>query len=267
MIFIGTAGLPLSCKRNGIVKCLEYIKSIGLNAMEIEFVHGVNMSSSLALRVRKKAEELGIRLSVHAPYYINLCNEEKYESSKQRILLSCKRANDLGAKIVVFHPGYYGDLSEVDAFDTIYYACSELTEEIEKQNLDVILGMETSGKKYQFGSLDEVIDMARMVKNCVPVIDFAHIYARNGGKIDYDEVFRKLKILHLDHYHSHFSGISFDSKGEKMHLPIGSGPEFEPLARYIVEKKINITIISESPLLEKDALKMKQILERLGAFK
>ncbi len=67
------------------------------------------------------------------------------------------------------------------------------------------------------------------------------------------------------HIHSHFSGINYTSKGERNHLPIKvNKPPFEPLAKEILKKKVDITIISESPLIERDSLVMKKIFEKLG---
>jgi deoxyribonuclease-4 len=43
-------------------------------------------------------------------------------------------------------------------------------------------------------------------------------------------------------------------------------PPFEPLARELAKRDITITLICESPLLEKDALLMKQMLEEQGVF-
>jgi deoxyribonuclease-4 len=49
------------------------------------------------------------------------------------------------------------------------------------------------------------------------------------------------------------------------HEPIERNmPPFEPLARELRERDVTITLICESPLLEKDALLMKEVLERVG---
>ena len=72
--------------------------------MEVEFVRGVSMNEEKAKEVGKVAKELGIRLSVHAPYYINLCNPEKLRDSEKRIIDSCHRGHAMGAGTVVFHP-------------------------------------------------------------------------------------------------------------------------------------------------------------------
>ncbi|GAI47372.1 unnamed protein product, partial [marine sediment metagenome] len=41
-------------------------------------------------------------------------------------------------------------------------------------------------------------------------------------------------------------------------------PPFERLAREVLKRKVNITLISESPTLEQDSLEMKRIFEKLG---
>ncbi len=264
-IFLGPAGIPLACNGN-VLDGIKMVKDLGLNAMEIEFVHGVRMSLDLAKGVEKLSSKLGIKLSVHAPYFINLCNPEKVQASISRILQSVERAHYMNACVVVFHPGYYGNSSRDKCKEFVISACEEMYKKMKKNGWDdVYLGMETTGKVSQFGTIDELIDISRKINGCIPVIDFAHIYARSGGRINYAGIFDKLSSLKLKHIHSHFSGIEYGLKGERRHLPISqAGPDFEKLAKEILKRKLNITIISESPLLEKDSLVMKKIFENLG---
>jgi deoxyribonuclease-4 len=98
-VWIGTGGSPISSKSRSSISGSERIKELKLNAMEVEFVRGVNMSNDLAEEVGKLAKELKIRLSIHAPYYINLTSTEKkkIEASKKRIIDSCERGYIMGA--------------------------------------------------------------------------------------------------------------------------------------------------------------------------
>lgn len=260
-IFLGPAGTP-TFTSGGSAEGVEDIAKMGLNAMEVQFTFGVKMSSATAVKIGKIAAERGVRLSIHAPYYINLCQQDKtkLEKSKKWILLSAERAKELGAKIIVFHPGAYGKLDSEQAVEYVTNVCKELVKKV-----DVTLGLETTGKKGQFGTLDEVVKICKAVKGCEPVVDFAHIFARNGGVINYAEVFGKLKQLNLDVLHCHFSGINYGPKGERNHLPISSNqPNFEELAKTLIKHKQNIAIICESPLLEQDSLRMKKIFEKQG---
>ncbi len=270
-IRLGPAGVPISSKKRDSVRGVKTVAELGLNAMEIEFVRGVNLSSEKARELGEIADFLGVELSVHAPYYINLASEDekKIKASIERILLSAERAHEMGAKIVVVHAGYYGKNKEA-AHRKILEACKLIVEKIESSGWDVKIGLETMGKLSQWGTLEEIKEVWKETKLCIPVVDFAHIYARNGGSIDYSEIFDKLKSFKLKHLHAHFSGISFTKTlaggNEKKHLPIreAKGPSFEPLAKEILKRKANITIISESPILERDALYMKEVFEKLG---
>ena len=129
----------------------------------------------------------------------------------------------------------------------------------------MVLAPETTGKHSAFGSLDEIIELVKKTK-CSLCVDFAHIYARNRGKIDYKEILDAIEErFKPKHLHIHFSGIEWTLKGEKNHLIIDTNsPPFEPLAKELLERKLSATIISESPITWKDSLRMKEIFEKLG---
>jgi deoxyribonuclease-4 len=131
--------------------------------------------------------------------------------------------------------------------------------------------LETTGKVSQFGTLEENIEISKKVDGCVPVPDPAHLFARNGGKIDYSEIFEKLEQLKLEQIHMHFSSVKWrpvkvTGKGNEWHhMEIKNNqPPFEPLAKEILKRKLEVTVISESPILEQDSLKMKKVFENLG---
>lgn len=260
-ILLGPAGIPVSSKSNNTIDGIKRVAELGLQAMEIEFVRSVYMSTQLAKLVGKQAKENKIHLSCHAPYYVNLCNPKRLNASMKRILLAADRINVMGGGVVTFHPGFYGKLEKKEAFDRVVTACKEIAK---KTPRGVKLGLETTGKSGAFGTLDEIVSVCKKVRCCVPVIDFAHIYARAVGKIDYKKVLDAVKPLQLKHVHSHFSNIEYSAKGERRHLVLDSSPKFKPLAKEILRRKQNITIISESPILEQDSLRMKRCFERLG---
>jgi len=266
MIWLGPAGIPTVGKGGSSLEGIKTVSKLGLNAMEVEFVRGVKMSKEMAKECGKVAKEFNIRLSVHAPYYINLSSSEKIKikQSKKRILDSVERAHLMHADVVVFHPGYYGKLDPKETYELIKDACRDIIDTMKSKKIkNVRLGLETTGKHSQFGSLDEIIKIHREFRTCVPVVDFAHMFARQGGRIDYGKILDRLKKLKLKHYHTHFSNIEFSDKGERWHLVLDKKPPFKSLAKEILKRKMNITIISESPILEQDSLKMRKIFERL----
>lgn len=273
-IYLGSAGIPTVAKDRSTLGGIKCIAELGLNALEVQFVRRVGMSSSVAKQVGKVAKELGVKLSVHAPYAINLCAREalKVEASKRRILEAAKRAAAMEAEVVVFHPGYYGSLSVQQAFQLVCKACSELCKSTNK--LGVKLGLETMGKVSQFGELEEILKICQVVEGCVPVVDWAHLNCRSAGSLrtqaDYAKVFDTLKPLKLKHLHTHYTCAEYSlakmGKGnERYHLELKANkPPFKPLAQEILKRKFNITLISESPVLEQDSLVMKHVFTELG---
>src|SRR3989344_7328482 len=106
-IKLGPAGIGSVKEAESVLE--EYHKK-GIQAAEIPFTYAVFIKHKEdAVRIGKKAKELGIELSIHAQYWINLNSEEKEkrEATKKRILDCCEIGEKLGAKVVVFHPGYY----------------------------------------------------------------------------------------------------------------------------------------------------------------
>ena len=270
-IRLGTAGIPLSCKSNNSIDGIKEVARLGLHAMEVEFVRGVHMSLEKAKEVGQAAKSLNIILSIHAPYFINLASDdkEKIKASKKRIYDTLERAHEMGAKIIAVHAGYYGKNKE-EAGKRIISNIERVFEVKEENKWFSSIGLETMGKQGQWGTLEEIINVSKMFKGVVPYVDFAHLFARNGGHIDYKKVFDSLESLELKFYNCHFSGVKYSviamNRGnERWHLPLAvAGPSFKEFAQELLKRKLNFTIICESPLIEKDSLHMKSILESLG---
>ena len=253
VIFFGNAGTGGLGYEAGLPRC----KELKLDAMEYPFTYGIRMSNSTAKKAGALAKQLNIKMSVHAPYYVNLASIEKAKitASKKRILMSCERAHHMGAKYVVFHPAYYQKYSPEECFKIVAEQIKDMNAKIKKNKWNVRLAPETTGKASQFGNIDELLKLKKQT-GCHLCVDFAHLYARNLGKIDYNEIFKKLKSL--NHIHSHFSGITYGQKGERSHK-LQDKKHFFPLAKAIKKAKPkSITIINESPDVFGDAVKMKK---------
>jgi len=277
----GPAGKPIKFKGKP-ENVPKFLREIGLDAYEYQAVRGVKISREKAERLGENAREFDVELSLHAPYYINLCSTDDsiLNSSKERLLSALRAANWMGALIVVFHPGYYGKLGKDEALQLCIKSLSEVIERAKSEGLleGVYLSPETTGKVKQLGDLDEILTICESLDHVVPTVDWAHIHARGQGAItskeDYSrilmEIERRLGGKVVDELHVHFTKVSFGSGGELSHFPLESlehGPDFNPLAELIVENDYRFTIISESPLLEDDALMMKRAVEELRAGK
>jgi len=277
MIRIGPAGIPLSCKgrtnKDGIIYTY---RALDLNAIEIQFVRGLYiMSDEEAQIIRDYSIENDIEVHTHAPYYINLAgDDEEISMSFEKILKSVQMAANIGSKSVIIHPGFYGEKTEKKTLKIVIKNSKKIMSMIKKEKINMELGFETMGKQKVFGTLDEVIEVSKNVKGVKPVIDLAHIHARGNGCLkerkDFEEIFEKLKPLKLKHYLIHITGVLYENGNELYHLPIKKGDmPIAPLIEIILDNNYNVTLISESPLLEHDAVYIrlqveKAIMKRTG---
>ena len=250
----GTAGL-------GYDEGIAEISKLGLNALEVEFTYGVRMSNQEAKRIGSLAKKHNIALSVHGPYYINLASKEKAKihASIKRILDSCERAHHLQATHVVYHSGFFQKQDPKKVRELITDNTSFIMDKIKENRWKTKIAPELTGKPTQYGSIPELLQL-RKDTGCEITVDFAHQRARQQGKIDYAEIFNQIKSL--KHIHSHFSGIAWTAKGERNHL-ITEKKDILPLAKEILKRKADITIINESPDPIGDAVKTKKIIGAL----
>lgn len=273
MIRFGPAGIPIQCEGNSTVEGIECCKKLGLGAMEIEFVRGVKMGDKKAREVGGVAKKLDISISSHAPYYVNLCtgDREKAEASRRHIFLAAKATFLANGKITVFHPGFYQKLSREEAFQAAKKRLIEIKEKMDVAKVKCVLGMETVGKKSAFGGFDENVKMAQELEFVKPVLDFAHLHAREDFRIRGEDDYRKIfSILdkelpdYTKNIQCHFSEINYSEKGELNHLSLGTGnePPYKPLMKVLAENGIEGTIICESPKLDIDALIMQREYEK-----
>lgn len=269
MIRFGPAGIPLSCKGRTVRDGILYTRALELDAMEVQFVRGIRMTEEDAVKVREAAQEADVELHVKAPYYLNLAGDEKnVEMSFHKIIATGKLADLMGAETVVFHPGFYGELSKEETLKRVVQNLREVRNVFVREGWAPRLGIELMGKRNVFGSLDEVIEVLQKVKGVTPVIDFAHIHARGNGILqdpeDFQAVFDRFEPLGLDHHLIHFTGIHYENGNARYRLPIKKGDlKFEPLCEVLLENNYNATIVSTSPILEHDAMYMNIVFDRV----
>ncbi len=264
MLF-GTAGTPNSSKDRSTISGIKRIRELNLDCMEVQFVRGVKMGEKKAKEVKKISESLGVFLSVHAPYYINLNAESeiKRRQSMQRLLDSAKIGSIFNAKSIVFHAGYYMRVSKNEAYRRVRDALRILIEEIG----DVVLRPETTGKRNQFGDFEEVVKLSEELEKVLPCLDISHIHARTNAYNSYEEFSELLSFIEdrlgnnaLKDLHIHISGIDYDSRGEKRHLNLmESDLNYLDFLKALKDFDADGVVICESPNLEEDALMLKDV--------
>ncbi len=249
-----------------------WVSAKGLDAFEYSFGRGVRLGEKKGALIAEKANEFGVAMSVHAPYFINLSvySDERIESNWSYIRESAKGVLSLGGRRVVFHPGSASKMDRAEALANAKRSLSEIIRRLDGEGLDVILCPETMGKLNQLGDLNEVIALCEIDSRLVPAIDFGHLHARSMGGLNAMEDYAKildalvsgLGFERAKYMHVHFSQLEYTAGGEKKHHNFGEGfgPEFAPLAKICVEKGFEPNFICESQgKMAEDAVAMKAI--------
>ncbi len=267
-LLFGTAGVPNSTpKKNNPIEGVKQIHALDLDCMQLEFAHGVRMKDEISSGLRKVSYELGVPLTSHGPYYINLNarEQDKIDSSVERIIQTAKISDLCGAESMTFHAAFYMKDSPFDVFDLVEKSMTVIEERLNRLDIEIELRPELTGKTSQFGSLEELINLTKTVNSCRPCMDFSHLFARTGKfntNEEYEDVLNILKTElgeeSLQNMHIHISGISSNSKGDLKHLNLEQS-DFNWRGLLTTLKKLDCKgyIICNSPNLEVDAKMMK----------
>lgn len=272
-LLFGLAGIPHSCSDDSSLQAVGQVRRLGLEALELEFVQGLKMGPETAGRVRLAALNHRVKLSAHAPYFINLNAEDRGQKMQsQDLLLNALRlASAAGATDLVFHAGYYGSRSPEETYKNIKHSLQEVLSIARSEKIAARLRVETMGKKKQFGSLDEVLSLCRELEGLLPCLDFAHIFAREGRINSYRDFLQVIKKVEkklgrsaLKKAHIHISGVKYNQTGELKHLNLEESEfRYDEWLQALDDAGVAGTVICESPSLETDALMLKNLYHSL----
>ena len=274
----GPAGNAESFPYKSSVDAPRWLGELGLDCYEYQCGKGVRVREDTAVALGRQAQEHGIALSLHAPYFINLANPdpESQEKTIGYITSSCLVADQMGATRVVIHSGALMKRTREEAMNIALPFLKEIVAVCQDQGFGhITLCPETMGKINQLGDLDEVLRLCQVHESLIPCVDFGHLYARSLGKDEGAEaVERMLSRMESElgadrasRFHSHFSHIEFTPNGgEKCHRTFdddgGYGPAWEPLAQAVAARGWSPTFICESAGTQaEDALTMKRIYQ------
>ncbi|MBI2287723.1 MAG: TIM barrel protein [Chloroflexi bacterium] len=272
-LLFGTGGTPHSAKTSSTIDGIKRIAELGLGCMEVEFVQGVRMSESSARQVAEVAAKEGIKLSAHAPYFINFNahEPEKIKASQLRLLQTARIGSLCGVESVVFHTAFYLGDSPEDTYRQVKKNLLEVLHQLKQENNRLWIRPEVMGKNSQFGTVGEIINLCTELEGLGICLDLAHWHARTGVFNSYPEFVAVLRQVEqglgraaLDDMHIHFSGIKYGQKGEIKHLNLQeSDLQYVELLRALKDCKAKGLVICESPNLEGDAVLLRETYNNL----
>lgn len=274
----GTVGSPKTTpkKPGGSVGAILRLKELEMGALELGWVQSVRVSEETCALICTTCKDNDFRLSVHAPYFINLNgSSDEWPNSKKRLMDAAHYGNLAGATDIIFHPGSYFGQPIDEVLERSVRRLRECVDELRAAGNPVTLRPETMGKIAMLGSLEDTLKMSQAIPGIEPCLDFAHLHARAGdGSMNskkewlgvLDSYAQALGDSALRRLHIHMSGIQYGEKGEKEHLPlVESDFNLTALFEALKERECAGRILCESPEMEADALLMVQEWKKIAS--
>jgi len=200
------------------------------------------------------------KVIVHAPYIINLCNEEKFEFSVNFLTEEINRCNQLGVKYLVLHPGSHVGLGIEKGIENIAKGLNMVLTNVKDTNHVTILLETMAGKGTEVGSrLEEIkaiIEKVEDKEHMGVCLDTCHL---NDAGYDMSKFTEYLDIFDKEIGLSKIGCIHVNDSKNPMsshkdrHENIGLGTiGFETLIKIIYNERLeNVPKILETPYVEK----------------
>ena len=273
-VMFGPAGSPVNYK-GAAYKAPKYIKEEGLDSYEYQSPYGVRIGEKSAKILKEESEKHDILISMHGPYYINLCSkeEEKIKKSLNHLIATARAGEWMGAYRLVFHPGFYSNRKPEKAMKfpktlLINYLKSWKPKVLKNLPLHQKLQANVHSRE-MFQKLSNYVQVL-IILNQQLISPMFMPEARGflNKKEDYNCIFSQLEDnLDIDILHCHFTTIEYGNGGEVKHHTLAEsneyGPDIKDLLANLIDNGWRANIICETPLRDEDALKMKELYESM----
>lgn len=213
-----------------------------------------------ALSIMKENNMDYSKVIVHAPYIMNLCNEEKFSFSVEFLTHELERVNQLGIKYLVLHPGSHVGQGIETGINRIIEGINMAFQNLGNNNQVTILLETMAGKGTEVGTniqeLKKIIEGIKDQSHIGVCLDTCHLndagYDLNVFDHYLDEFDKEIGIEKIGCIHIN------DSKNEKAshkdrHENIGFGTiGFDTLISIIYNERLkDIPRILETPYVDR----------------
>jgi deoxyribonuclease-4 len=254
----GTSRTPVVRNTQHVLAVLEELYRIGLRAFVIprEYFADIGNATDLyktkygdLIKIKEIAGKYGIELSLAYP--------DLPERHDETIRTFCTIGTIMDARTFIIQPTFFPRMPSDQAIKLVVHKLNEITNSM---RLKFKIGIETTGKMNQVGTIEDVLDIVERTAGVEPVINWAHIHARGVGAMrtqsDFKRVIEKARSVAgqgwIDNAFMLFSGIKYGPSGEVGHITLDKGDmNLEFLIREVMGANIKGTLIFEDPDKEK----------------
>ena len=265
----GSSRIPVVKKPSEALSVLEDFYRVGFrafllpkqlfdNVREISDLYEEHYTS--LLKIKTIASKYNIELAIHN----NALPEEPQLDNTLKIY--CNIANVMDARALIVHPTFYARMPHSQALKLSVYKVNEIVNEM---RMRAKIGIETTGRQDELGSVEDVVEIVKRTTRTEPVINWAHVHGRDRGILTHETDFRRIidKVRAevgqhwLTEAYFIFSGADYDRTGAGKHKPLArSDMRLEHLIKSIQALNIKGTLIFETPNREKDIVDILQDL-------
>ena len=222
------------------------------------------IEDGLTLEALNRMKEENIDYSkviVHAPYIINLCNENNFDFSIRFLTEELERVNQLGIKYLVLHPGSHVGLGIEAGINNIIKGLNIVLQNVKDFNKVTILLETMAGKGSEVGSkleeIKEIIDGVEDKNHIGVCLDTCHLHDAGYDMSNFDDFLKEFdKVIGIEKIgciHVNDSKNEISSHKDR-HENIGFGKiGFDTLIKIIYHDKLKeIPKILETPYVDKE---------------
>ncbi|MFH1978583.1 MAG: hypothetical protein ABIJ92_04630 [Candidatus Aenigmatarchaeota archaeon] len=267
----GTSKIPVVKTVEDALEVLKELYRIGLKAFVLPYDLFKNVKTSTdlykvhygnLLKIKELANKFNIELSIHVTKFPD--NPEQLDEML-KILVTITSIMD--CRILILPPTFYTMMPRDQAQKLVVYKINEI---ITGERTTTTIGIETTGKTNEVGSLEDVIDIVKRTQSTEPVINWAHVHARGAGALrvqnDFKQILNEVRASigqqWLNSAYFFFSGVSYGPSGMTRTIPLSkSDLNLEYLIRESMSLNTKGTLIIDDPDKDKYIL---GILDKLA---
>ena len=264
----GISSLPVVRTVDQTLEVFRELYKVGFRAFVLppDLFSGIHDTTELykdyyndLLRLKSIAKKFGIELSLRQTSFGEVPDKSLRIFATIASLMDCR--------VFTMPPTLYSRMSQSQALKLTVYKINEIVNEM---RVKAKIGIETTGRVGELGSVEDVIEICKRTTNTEPVINWAHVHARGAGFLKTQDEFKRI-VEHvrqgigsqwLRDAYFFFSGIKYGPSGEIAHTSfVNSDMQLNDLIRTVLSFGMKGTIIFEDPEREKNIVAM---LDQLG---
>jgi len=262
-IAYGTSRNPVVNTTGQALDALVNLYKIGMKAFVLpkELFLSIQSATDLykteyanLLKIRDEAKRYNIELAVR---------HDSLPSEPDEVMRTFATISSvMGCRTFILNPAFYSKLMPQE--QALRLAVHKINEVVSALRAGTKIGIETTGRMNEVGSLEEVLDIVKRTQSSEPAINWGMIHARGAGALrsqrDFESVLNDIRKAiggrWLEEGYFLFSGASYGPSGLTRVVPIEkSDLSLEHMIRASMAMNVKGTLIIEDPEKEKYILR------------